>query len=455
MRLIIFTRYPEPGKTKTRLMPALGAEGAAHLQRQMTEHTLAQVEAWLQQSNLPYTTVEIRFSGGDRPLMSQWLGDRWCYEPQGEGDLGDRLIRAFQSAFDQGCDRVLTIGIDCPEITATILQQATDALSSHDAVLGPATDGGYYLIGLTHLCTELFQGIDWGTDVVLQQTLDAATKAQLAIAQLTPLTDIDRPDDLPIWERVRSPQNSIIQTQSTEQILSLNPKLSIILPTLNEAERIQNTLATLVNQSPEIELIVVDGQSQDQTAELAQASGAMVLSTPPGRAQQMNAGAQIAKADVLLFLHADTQLPPNFGLAVQEAIARPDVVAGAFQLSIDHPSWSLRVVEWGVKWRSQLFQLPYGDQALFMKKETWAAIGGFPDLPIMEDFVIVQHLKKLGRIAILPCPVVTSARRWQKKGILRTTLINQAMLLGYGLGISPKRLAQWYRGDRTPSTDEP
>jgi uncharacterized protein len=203
--LIVFTRYPEVGKTKTRLIPALGAAGAAALQRQMTEFTLKQVEKLAQQQDgLNSLSVEIRFAGGDRSLMQDWLGSRWSYQPQATGDLGERMRLAFQSAFGTGSKRVVTIGIDCPELDAATLAQAFLALQEHDLVLGPATDGGYYLIGLRSLIPELFSGIDWGTDQVFRQTIAVAEAKGLAIATLTPLTDVDRPEDLPIWEATQA-----------------------------------------------------------------------------------------------------------------------------------------------------------------------------------------------------------------------------------------------------------
>ena len=211
--LIVFTRYPEVGKTKTRLIPALGAERAAMLQRRMTEFTLKQVEQWvdLHESNLKGDrsshsplSVEIRFAGGDRSLMQGWLGSRWSYQPQAAGDLGERMRQAFQFAFETGSKRVVTIGIDCPELDAATLAQAFQALQNHDLVLGPATDGGYYLIGLRSLIPELFSGIDWGTDQVFQQTVAVAEAKGVAIATLAPLTDVDRPEDLPVWEATQA-----------------------------------------------------------------------------------------------------------------------------------------------------------------------------------------------------------------------------------------------------------
>jgi hypothetical protein len=194
-RLIIFTRYPEPGKTKTRMIPALGAEGAANLQRRMTEATLAKAQEL--QASRP-VAVEVHFAGGNYQLMQAWLGAAVTCCPQGEGDLGERMASAFQASFADGMRGVVTIGIDCPDLDATTLTEAFEKLKTFDLVLGPARDGGYYLIGLRRLVPELFVGIDWGTSQVRQQTLDIAENLGLAIAasSLPLLDDIDRPEDL-------------------------------------------------------------------------------------------------------------------------------------------------------------------------------------------------------------------------------------------------------------------
>lgn len=190
--LIIFTRYPEPGTTKTRLIPALGAEGAAKLQQQMTEQKLA--EALQLQSSYPIL-IEVHFTGGNQQLMQDWLGNI-IYKQQSEGDIGCRMAAAFQSAFEAGINRVVLIGIDCPDLNAALMAEAFQALKTHDLVLGPAQDGGYYLIGLNQLNSELFIGISWSTAKVLQQTQNIAQKLQLSVSYLPILSDIDRPEDL-------------------------------------------------------------------------------------------------------------------------------------------------------------------------------------------------------------------------------------------------------------------
>lgn len=225
--------------------------------------------------------------------------------------------------------------------------------------------------------------------------------------------------------------------------------LSVIIPTLNEARYLPQALASTRNV-PGVEVIVADGGSTDATIEVAEEAGCRVLQFLPGRAGQLNAGAEAAGGDILLFLHADSRLPEGFAEAVREALDRTHVAAGAFRLHIDGPERALRWIEWGVQLRARVFQMPYGDQALFMKADTFHAAGGFPDVPIMDDFALVRRLRRLGRIVVLPQPVVTSARRWYALGPWRTMWINQKVIVGYYLGVPLERLARWYHADRVP-----
>ncbi|MEH1925332.1 TIGR04282 family arsenosugar biosynthesis glycosyltransferase [Nostoc sp.] len=201
--LIIFTRYPEPGKTKTRLIPVLGSVGAANLQRQMSEYTIFQVQELQKSIDI---SLEVRFTGGDSQLMEDWLGLDLVYQFQGEGDLGSRMARSLFEAFQSGMEEVIIIGTDCPGVNAQILATAFEKLHAFDLVLGPAIDGGYYLIGLRQPILELFVNIDWGTDRVFQETVDIAQKLNLSYVNLLPLADVDRPEDLPIWEQALASQ---------------------------------------------------------------------------------------------------------------------------------------------------------------------------------------------------------------------------------------------------------
>ncbi|MDZ8027306.1 MAG: TIGR04283 family arsenosugar biosynthesis glycosyltransferase [Nostoc sp. DedQUE11] len=224
-------------------------------------------------------------------------------------------------------------------------------------------------------------------------------------------------------------------------------KISIIIPTLNEAANIKEAIAT-TQARINIEFIVVDGGSSDDSVEIAQSLGVKVISSSAGRAVQMNAGVVAASGEILLFLHADTRLPAGFDEMICTALQQPGIVAGAFNLRIDASLLSLRWVELGVKWRSHFCQMPYGDQAIFLTKGLFQQIGGFAELPIMEDFELMRRLKAMGRIAIISTPVVTSARRWLQKGVFKTTLLNQIVIIAYLLGVSPERIRCWYRQEK-------
>ncbi|WP_036483713.1 TIGR04283 family arsenosugar biosynthesis glycosyltransferase [Myxosarcina sp. GI1] len=223
----------------------------------------------------------------------------------------------------------------------------------------------------------------------------------------------------------------------------MQPIISIIIPVLNEEAIIAQTLKRL-QASDDVELIVVDGGSQDRTVEIARQMNIRAIAAEPNRASQMNAGAAIAKGNFLLFLHADSQLPSNYAKLVRQSLAQTKVIAGAFELAIDAESKALRLVETMVKLRSRFLQLPYGDQAIFIRKQAFIDIGGYANLPIMEDFEFISRLKHRGKIAIAPAAVVTSARRWQKLGVFKTTLVNQLIIIGYFLRISPHKLRNFY-----------
>ncbi|MBX3280167.1 MAG: TIGR04283 family arsenosugar biosynthesis glycosyltransferase [Acidobacteria bacterium] len=224
----------------------------------------------------------------------------------------------------------------------------------------------------------------------------------------------------------------------------MRQQISVIIPAINEENGLIATLQSVLSGNP-IQVIVVDGGSSDRTREIAGAAGATVLQCEPGRARQMNLGARNAGGEALLFLHADTILPDGYGQHLLNILDQQDVVAGAFLLQLDGEGFGYRIIERLANWRSRRLNLPYGDQAIFLRATTFAEIGGFPDLPLMEDFEMMRRLRRRGRILIAPAAVKSSARRWKKLGLLRTTLINQAVIAGYLLGVPPENLARFYR----------
>ncbi len=218
--------------------------------------------------------------------------------------------------------------------------------------------------------------------------------------------------------------------------------LSAVIPTLNEAGFIGRTIAR-VQAADGVEIVVVDGGSRDDTVAIAEGLGARVIESEPGRGRQMNAGAAVGRGETLLFLHADTLLPTGFEQYVRRVLAGSNVVLGAFLFRLDVRTIALRAVERLVAVRCRLLGLPYGDQGLFLRRSTFDALGGFRDLPIMEDFDLVRRAGRMGRVEIAPAPATTSARRWVVRGALRTTLVNQLCVAAFVLGVAPARIASW------------
>jgi rSAM/selenodomain-associated transferase 2 len=219
--------------------------------------------------------------------------------------------------------------------------------------------------------------------------------------------------------------------------------LSVIVPTLDEASAIAATLVAA--RAPGCgELIVVDGGSGDDTLEIARRLADRVLSAPRGRAAQMNAGARAAAGDVLLFLHADTRLPAGYAGAIGRALADTGVVGGRFDVRLDAPGLPFRVLERAISARSRLTRVATGDQGMFVRRTVFERLGGFPLLPLMEDLALARALKRAGRVACLRETVLTSARRWQRHGVVRTVVLMWTLRLAYYAGVSPARLARVY-----------
>ncbi len=430
-RLIVFTKYPEPGRVKTRLKAALGEEKAAFVHREMAEHTMEQASAFSRKARCH---LEVRFDGASTERFIEWLGSGPAYISQGEGDLGSRMSRGFDDGFRRGDDRIVLIGTDVPQLTPAHIQIAFEKLAHHDLVLVPATDGGYGLIGLRSGAPELFRDIEWGTGNVLGTTIEKAAGKGLSVSMLKPLGDVDTPEDLTLWNSTSS------------------QFVSVIIPTLNEEGNILQTLEH-VGEVPDGEVVVVDGGSSDGTIEEARGwGGARVIRSEPGRGRQMDRGASEAAGDILLFLHADTLLPEGYHELIRKAMSDPLTVGGAFTWKVDSPGPFLRWIERTVDWRTRLFRLPYGDQAIFVRASLFRELGGYASIPLMEDVDMARRLKKYGDLACLDAPVITSARRYERFGPFRTTLRNKVIFFGYYLGIPPDRLSRWYYG-RSPETE--
>ena len=224
-------------------------------------------------------------------------------------------------------------------------------------------------------------------------------------------------------------------------------RVSVIIPTLNEAGTIERTLRW-VRQASACEMIVVDGGSEDETAECARPYVDQLVAAPRGRARQMNAGARAAKGEALLFLHADTLPPERFAELIAHALADPEVVGGRFDVRVDAPGWPFRVIGTLMNIRSRLTGIATGDQGIFVRRDVFGTIGGYPEWDIMEDLEFSRRLKRTGKIACLRARVKTSARRWQQHGVIKTVLLMWGLRLCHFFGVSPTALKTFYADTR-------
>jgi rSAM/selenodomain-associated transferase 2 len=226
----------------------------------------------------------------------------------------------------------------------------------------------------------------------------------------------------------------------------LSMRLSVVIPALNEAAQIGAAIASA--GTADVEIVVVDGGSDDDTAARAAAAGAAVVHAARGRARQMNAGAARAGGEVLLFLHADTRLPSGFAADVAAALADAGVVGGRFDLRLEPSSPLLGLTAALINRRSRLTGIATGDQALFVRRAVFDAMGGFADLPLMEDVAFTRDLKRRGRVVALRARVVTSSRRWLQYGVLRTILLMWWLRFLYWRGVAPDELKRRYSDRR-------
>jgi rSAM/selenodomain-associated transferase 2 len=226
--------------------------------------------------------------------------------------------------------------------------------------------------------------------------------------------------------------------------------IGVVIPTLNEAEFLPALLADLRRVIVPLDIVIADGGSTDGTLAAVSAAGLRTVVAQCGRAGQMNAGARVAKGSWLLFLHADSRLPARARRALLTAVVdEPELEAAVFGFAIDLPPGWKRFIELGQALRQRLYGLSYGDQGLLVRRKLFEAVGGYPNLPLLEDVAALGALRRRTRVRTLPAPLVTSGRRYRRDGVARTWLRHAAIILSYSLGVSPHRLARWRDGGRS------
>ena len=436
-RLIVFAKYPRAGEVKTRLIPAIGAEVAAGIARTLFGRTVSE---GVRAAALLGMDLEVRGAGASEVAFRALHPGPWSFAGQGDGDLGERLARSCADAAASGAPAVLLVGTDCPDLDASVCAAALAALETRSVALAPAADGGYVLLGLRpgeipEFEDLLFRGIPWSTERVARETLRRLADAHVPTAVLPAFADVDRPEDL-------------------TDLHDATPLISVVIPALNEAAAVADAVRSAA-LGFHTEVIVADGGGADDTRERAAEAGARVVRCAPGRGRQLNAGASAASGEILLFLHADTKLPPGWAARIRRALTTPGVAGGAFRLSFGDASPQLsRVARWA-NIRAERTGILYGDQGIFVRSSAFRDLGGFPAEPLMEDLAFVRALRRTGKFTVLPDAVETSGRRYERNGVLKTCLLHQILLAAWLLGVPAETLARWRkrlsrRGVNTP-----
>jgi len=441
--ICVFAKPPRPGETKTRLIPELGAEGAAIAARAFFDDT------WASLRTIADAQLVLAVTENDPAFEAAAGAEVWL---QGDGDLGDRMERALRRALERA-DAAIVVGSDSPGLPLRVFEQARAALRDGAAVLGPSEDGGFYLIGLTRWPDGLLAGLPWSQSDTCARTLARLRSRGLEVQMIERWFDVDVPADLErLRELIARGELSVPATSAALQEIRAKRiiRTSVVIPVLNEEARIGGRLEELRCQGGIGEVIVTDGGSIDRTVAIARSfAGVKVIEADRGRARQMNAGAAIARGETIIFLHADVSLPPDAAAQIARALAQPGAIGGAFRTWTVSDTGAHRLGFWMhlADLRSRYTSLPYGDQAIFVNAEVFRELGGYPDQPLMEDLEFSRRLKRRGRIVRVPANVIVSGRRFLERPIYYAALMNLFPIL-YRLGVPAARLARFYPDSR-------
>lgn len=435
--IILFTRVPEAGKTKTRLSPYLTPEQCAKLHTCFLKDIIGECQNCEADVFVSFTPFEGRLK------LQQILGEQKRYFPQeGEG-LGERMYRAIEYVLEQGYSSCLLMGTDIPEVRREDLLCAFDVLEEKDIVFGKTRDGGYYLVGMKRPVKEVFSLDSYGHSRVLEETIEELRRKKMTVGYTAEMFDMDIKEDLQGYRR-RMRKNPRLKQTCTGEYLAANTKISVIVPTYNEAKTIESLQQQLKPYSGKCEIIFVDGGSTDGTAEKID-SCFRVIKTGKGRAGQMNAGAQASTGDVLFFLHCDSELPPRFPARIRKVMR--DHPAGCFGIafhSFNFFMFTCRVIS---NHRIKDRKVMFGDQGIFVERELFFEAGMFPDMPIMEDYQFSLTLKEMGvKLGMADRRIYTSGRRFPKGTVPKLKLMWKMNRLRkmYRDGIPAEKLAKLY-----------
>ena len=428
--LLIFLRYPEPGRVKKRLSESIGAERAAEIYEKLIRRTLGVVCDFKRRA--PEVRAVIFYTPEDRveKLERKFRGP-WEFCPQEGKHLGERMRNALRCAFEMGAGKAVLIGTDLADIEATDIDGAFRNSGEDAVVLGPAADGGFYLIGTGRPIEAPFDFSRWGTGDVFSRTARELETSGFRIRAAARRNDVDCRRDLD--RLVADPL--------------FTGSISIIIPTLSDPGKLSPFLDYLENSIwPGDEIVVVQGGAFEKTAARSISPVLRYAFSPKGRGIQQNAGAMLAGGTILFFLHDDTVPPPDFPYLIRRACLDAGAALGCFKLGFLPSNRALGLIAGWANLRTLFFKMPYGDQGLFCKKESFERAGGFGRRYLLEDIDLVGKLRKTGRIAIIPVKSYSSPDRYLRKGILKASLENHLFMLLGAMGRDERVLYRRYYG---------
>jgi len=403
--IVIFTRVPEPGRTKTRLMPVWSGLQCARLHGCFLQDIYAQCKKVGADIYVFYTPE------GKTELLFPVFGAEVSYRLQAGKDLGERMQDAIGSVIADGYDACVLIGTDVPEISAGDIEDAFQQLKTKDAVFGPTMDGGYYLAAMCKLHEEVFAGKTYGHGSVLADAVHDLKKPGRGIGYVGRRYDIDYPADLRNYSQ-RMRENIRLKETVTGQYVARHAKISIIIPVYNEEKHIQRMIRQLQTLAGQCEIIFVDGGSNDRTRNLL-GTKYTVVHSGKGRAVQMNAGAKSSSGDILFFLHCDSILPDR--PLEQIRTVMKDYAAGGFGVAFYSKNFFMFTNRIISNYRMKFGRIIFGDQGMFIDRDLFFDLGMFPELPLMEDyqFSLNMRARKIN-IGVTKRRIYTSDRRYPK-----------------------------------------
>lgn len=439
--IILFTRAPVPGRTKTRLMPYLSGTQCARLH----ECFLRDIKRQCEKTEADLFVCHTPENGKER--LYPIFGEGAAYFLQEGETLGERMYNALLEVLGKGYGACLLIGSDVPEVRAGHIDRAFRVLERRDVVFGPTMDGGYYLVGMKKPCKEAFEGQSYGHGNVLQNTVRSLREKKLTVGYTAALSDMDVREDLNGY-RQRMRDVPAMRRTETGKYLMRTSRVSVIVPVYNEEKTIGRLQAQLRSYIPRCEVIFVDGGSTDRTRGLIDPAF-RVISGEKGRAKQMNLGAMASHGDILFFLHSDSELPARFPAEIRRVMK--DREAGCFGVAFHSGNFFMFTCRVISNLRARGRKVMFGDQGIFIDRELFFEIGMFPEIPIMEDYQLSLTLRERKvKPGMARRRIYTSDRRFPEGTIPKLQVMWQMNRLRkmYRDGVSVEEIAARYKDIR-------